>query len=346
VAAMLAGRRRGGEGRLRDAAHRRWWGVAGQLGAHRQPRRPGGRPVGGLDPGARLGVLERLASRRNPWLRRLGLVGCVYLGRRPDAAEWVAAGERPGPRAAEDRAAALPKAISWVLREHTRHWPGAVAPSSTSTARAAPRSPCGRPEQAGHRVQGRPAAGPPSPGVTDPDPVAGCQGGGQLTARAKGDAGFLRAEVGGGGGGLQLIDNLGWLISANLETFGYGGTIYEVGPRGARCSSAHLRSPGGGPRSRRPGVLPPRRRVVPDFLEECGRLGVRRVVIESGGFDEYGGGRTGAVGAPGGGGGPPPSGSSAKLPWGSSLPHRLATAFGRWSRRSGWAHLVLAQAVG
>ena len=51
----------------------------------------GGRVVGpwvAADPEARLGTLERLAGRRNPWLRRLALVGCVYLGRRPDAAAW------------------------------------------------------------------------------------------------------------------------------------------------------------------------------------------------------------------------------------------------------------------
>jgi len=127
VAAMLAGRRR----EVRDAFGTRridrWgalldnWELTDNLAA----RVVG--PWAASDPGARLGVLERLASRRNPWLRRLGLVGCVYLGRRPDAAEWWPRVSALVLGLAGDRAAALPKAISWVLREHTRHCPGAVA---------------------------------------------------------------------------------------------------------------------------------------------------------------------------------------------------------------------------
>lgn len=90
----------------------------------------GGRVLGpwaAADPAGRLGPLERLARRRNPWLRRLGLVGCVYLGRRPDAASWW-------PRVtgivlvlAADREAAIPRAISWVLRAHAGRCPGEVA---------------------------------------------------------------------------------------------------------------------------------------------------------------------------------------------------------------------------
>lgn len=78
------------------------------------------------DPGVRLGTLERLAGRRNPWLRRLGLVGCVYLGRRSDAAAWWPRVSGMVLALAGERRAAVPKAISWVLREHTRHCPEAV----------------------------------------------------------------------------------------------------------------------------------------------------------------------------------------------------------------------------
>jgi len=90
----------------------------------------GGRVVGpgvAADPKARLGTLERLASRRNAWLRRLALVGCVYLGRRPDAAVWWprVAGIVLG--LAAEREAAIPKAISWVLRAHTGRCPGVIA---------------------------------------------------------------------------------------------------------------------------------------------------------------------------------------------------------------------------
>lgn len=127
LAAMLAGRRRDVREAFGTRRIERWgalldnWELTDNLAA---------RVVGprvAADPGARLGVLERLATRRHPWLRRLGLVGCVYVGRRPDAAEWWPRVSALVLRLADDRAAALPKAISWVLREHTRHCPGAVA---------------------------------------------------------------------------------------------------------------------------------------------------------------------------------------------------------------------------
>ncbi len=84
-------------------------------------------PWAAADPDLRLGALERLAGRRNPWLRRLGLVGCVYVGRRSDAAAWWPRVSGLVLALADDRRAAIPKAISWVLREHTRHCPDAVA---------------------------------------------------------------------------------------------------------------------------------------------------------------------------------------------------------------------------
>jgi len=90
----------------------------------------GGRVVGpgvAADPKARLGTLERLASRRNPWLRRLALVGCVYLGRRPDPAVWWPRVTGIVLTLAGEREAAIPKAISWVLRAHTGRCPGEVA---------------------------------------------------------------------------------------------------------------------------------------------------------------------------------------------------------------------------
>jgi len=90
----------------------------------------GGRVVGpwvAADPGARLGTLERLAGRRNPWLRRLALVGCVHLGRHPDAATWWPRVTGIILTLAGDREAAIPKAISWVLRAHTGRCPGEVA---------------------------------------------------------------------------------------------------------------------------------------------------------------------------------------------------------------------------
>jgi 3-methyladenine DNA glycosylase AlkD len=90
----------------------------------------GGRVLGpwaAADPEIRLATLERLAGRRHPWLRRLALVGCVYLGRRPDAAVWWPRVTGVVLTLAADREAAIPKAISWVLRAHTGSCPGEVA---------------------------------------------------------------------------------------------------------------------------------------------------------------------------------------------------------------------------
>jgi len=90
----------------------------------------GGRMVGpwaAAQPAGRLGTLERLAGRRNPWLRRLALVGSVYLGRRPDAAVWWPRVEGIVLALAGHRGAAIPKAISWVLRSHAGRCPGEVA---------------------------------------------------------------------------------------------------------------------------------------------------------------------------------------------------------------------------
>jgi 3-methyladenine DNA glycosylase AlkD len=89
----------------------------------------GGRVVGpwaAADPGARLATLETLARRRNPWLRRLALVGCVYPARRPDAAAWWPRVTGIVLALADDREAAIPKAISWVLRAHVGRCPEEV----------------------------------------------------------------------------------------------------------------------------------------------------------------------------------------------------------------------------
>jgi len=90
----------------------------------------GGRVLGpwvATDPEARLSTLERLSGRRHPWLRRLALVGCVYLGRRPDAAAWWPRVTGIVLTLAGDREAAIPKAISWVLRAHAGRCPAEVA---------------------------------------------------------------------------------------------------------------------------------------------------------------------------------------------------------------------------
>ncbi len=69
----------------------------------------------------RFGVLERLVPRRNPWLRRVALVGCVTVMRGENAARCWPGVSGIVTALAADREASIPKAISWVLRESTRH---------------------------------------------------------------------------------------------------------------------------------------------------------------------------------------------------------------------------------
>jgi 3-methyladenine DNA glycosylase AlkD len=84
----------------------------------------GGRVTGPwavADPPARIPVLHRLAGRRNPYLRRLALVGCVWFGRLDESDRWWPEIAPIVLRLRADKEASIPKAISWVLREHLRH---------------------------------------------------------------------------------------------------------------------------------------------------------------------------------------------------------------------------------
>jgi 3-methyladenine DNA glycosylase AlkD len=75
-------------------------------------------PMVALDVPGRFEALEQLTVEPHPWARRAGLVACVRVAKTPDAVElWPrVAGMVLG--LADDRQAALPKAISWVLREY------------------------------------------------------------------------------------------------------------------------------------------------------------------------------------------------------------------------------------
>lgn len=82
--------------------------------------------------------------------------------------------------------------------------------------------------------------------------------------------------------------NMGRAIVANMLAYGYTGEIYPVGPNGgtilgrpiyknlidvpARLDCAVILTPA---------------HTVPEFMEECGQLGVKRVIIETAGFSEY-----------------------------------------------------------
>ncbi|MCU0583770.1 MAG: CoA-binding protein, partial [Syntrophales bacterium] len=82
--------------------------------------------------------------------------------------------------------------------------------------------------------------------------------------------------------------NLGRNIVLNLQRFGYKGNIHAVGKDGGDIGGVPIHSTV----DEVPGVpdlavflLPARH--VPDALAACGRKGIRRAIIESGGFSEF-----------------------------------------------------------
>jgi acetyltransferase len=84
-------------------------------------------------------------------------------------------------------------------------------------------------------------------------------------------------------------DNLARGILVNLLEFGYRGKIYLVGPRGGRVHNMPIY-----PRLEDlpevvdvAAILTPAR-FVPDAVEACGKLGINRLVVQSGGFSEVG----------------------------------------------------------
>ena len=84
-------------------------------------------PLVALDPAGRLGLLQALAADPDPWARRLALVACTRLARADGAARWWPAVAGLLLELAGDRAAALPKASSWVLRSWLAPCPEQVA---------------------------------------------------------------------------------------------------------------------------------------------------------------------------------------------------------------------------
>jgi 3-methyladenine DNA glycosylase AlkD len=80
-----------------------------------------------LDPAARFGLLAAMAADPHPWTRRLALVACTRLARADGAAAWWPEVAELLLALAGDRAAALPKASSWVLRSWLGPCPAEVA---------------------------------------------------------------------------------------------------------------------------------------------------------------------------------------------------------------------------
>ncbi|MBN1944792.1 MAG: acetate--CoA ligase family protein [Bradymonadales bacterium] len=82
--------------------------------------------------------------------------------------------------------------------------------------------------------------------------------------------------------------NMARFIVYNCKKWGFPGAIYAVGPRGGSVYGVDIHPdleqvPDGVEMA----VILTPSRVVPDLLETCGKKGITRVVIESGGFSEF-----------------------------------------------------------
>lgn len=83
--------------------------------------------------------------------------------------------------------------------------------------------------------------------------------------------------------------NLGRNIVANLVEFGFDGIVYAVGPRGGVIETRRIyHSVEDIPDHIDLAVILTPALTVPELLEECGRKGIRWVIIETAGFREYG----------------------------------------------------------
>lgn len=82
--------------------------------------------------------------------------------------------------------------------------------------------------------------------------------------------------------------NLGRNIVANLIEFGFSGIVYAVGPSGGVIETRRIyRSVGDIPDHIDLAVILTPAQTVPSILEECGKKGIRHVIIETAGFREY-----------------------------------------------------------
>jgi len=83
--------------------------------------------------------------------------------------------------------------------------------------------------------------------------------------------------------------NLGRNIVAHLQAFGYQGKIYPVGPRGGNVFGLPILSQIEDlPEPVDLAVVLTPARFVPQVVAACGKLGISRIVVESGGFSEVG----------------------------------------------------------
>ncbi len=82
--------------------------------------------------------------------------------------------------------------------------------------------------------------------------------------------------------------NLGHIIVLNNRRNGYEGNIYGVGSKEGDIAGAPVfDSVDKLPEVPDVAIIISPAKTVPDFMEACGKKGIKRVVIESGGFSEY-----------------------------------------------------------
>ena len=82
--------------------------------------------------------------------------------------------------------------------------------------------------------------------------------------------------------------NLGHIIVLNNRQNGYEGNIYGVSREEGDIAGAHVYdSVDKLPEVPDVAIIISPAQTVPDYMEACGRKGIKRIVIESGGFSEY-----------------------------------------------------------
>jgi len=82
--------------------------------------------------------------------------------------------------------------------------------------------------------------------------------------------------------------NLGHIIVLNNRKNGYQGNIYGVGSKEGEIAGAHVYdSVDKLPEIPDVAIIISPAKTVPDFMDACGKKGIKRIVIESGGFSEY-----------------------------------------------------------
>ena len=86
----------------------------------------------------------------------------------------------------------------------------------------------------------------------------------------------------------ESLDNMGRMIVQNLIRKGFAGRIHAVGPRGGTVFDLPIHTHVNSIKSPLDmAIILTPALTVPALVRECGSVGIRRVIIESGGFSEF-----------------------------------------------------------